>query len=355
MATDNSQFATIALLPGGQNFPATAGETILEAGRRAGFTFPQACSGGNCLRCACTLLRGAVEHRRSHEHIAVDGESTTVLPCLVAARGDCTLAVEGIYGPGQLPVVEVAAQVVAIEPLSDQISRVHLRLPAGRHVERLAGQYLEILDGAGAGVLSGAVSKAAAYAFSIASPPESGRDLELHIRYGEENPSSLDVMALLRREPMVTLRLPMGDCTLAGEPLLPVLYIAGSTGFAQVKAFVEHAIARRWTVPMAIYWGVRSLAELYLAELPERWAREHGNIRFVPVISSGVDEAMHCNPIRTGLVHGAALADVDDFGRLLVYACGSPAMVYAAQDAFVAHGLPAERFFSDVFAWAARP
>ncbi len=256
---------------------------------------------------------------------------------------------------GQLPVVEVAAQVVAIEPLSERISRVHLRLPAGMHIERLAGQYLEILDGAGSGAFPYAVSGAAAYAFSIASPPESGRDIELHIRYGEENPSSLEVMALLRREPMVMLRLPMGDCTLAGEPRLPLLYIAGATGFAQVKAFVEHAIARRWAVPMAIYWGVRSPAELYLAELPERWAREHANIRFVPVISAGVDDAAQCDGMRTGLVHEAALADVDDFSKLLVYACGSPAMVYAARDAFVARGLPAERIFSDVFAWAARP
>lgn len=320
-------------------FAAGPGESILEAGRRAGFTFPQACRNGNCFRCEGKLLSGEVEHLRTHVRSTVASAPENVLPCIVAARGDCALAVEGVYGPGELPVVTVAAQVAGIDPLNANVSRVRLRLPAGRKIERLAGQYLEIVDGDNA------------YAFSIASPPASGRDIELHVRYGEENPSSLAVMALLRREPVVSLRLPMGECTLVGEPRLPLLFIAGSTGFSQVKAFVEHAIAQRWTVPITVCWGARTAGDLYLAALPAQWAREHANIRFVAAVSAGEPApGMHA-----GLAHEAALAAVDDFSCLLVYACGSPPMVYAALDACVARGLPAERFFSDVFAWAPRP
>lgn len=327
-------------------FVAEPGESILEAGRRAGFTFPQACRNGNCFRCEGRLLRGEVEHQRSHEKTHATRDPATVLPCIVEARSDCTIAVEGVYGPGELPVAEVAAQVVAIEPLNHNVSRIRLRLPAGKKVERLAGQYLEILDPDGV--------DGGAYAFSIASPPESGREIELHIRYGDENPSSLAVMALLRREKVVTLRLPMGDCTLAGEPRLPLLFIAGATGFSQVKAFVEHAIARGWTVPVTVCWGARTPEDIYLAELPARWARECANIRFVPVATSLAGSGPGQQEIRSGLVHEAALEQVADFGNVLVYACGSPPMAYAALDAFVARGLPRDRLFSDVFAWAPR-
>lgn len=320
-------------------FVAGEGESILDAGRRAGFTFPQACRNGNCFRCEGVLLSGEVEHLRSHARCAAAGGPQPVLPCIVAARSDCALSVAGVFWPGELPVREVRAQVVAVASLTPDIARVVLRLPAGKPVARLAGQYLEIVDGE------------RAWAFSIASAPESGRDLELHIRHGADNPSSLEVMALLRGASTVTLRLPLGDCTLVGEPRLPLLFVAGSTGFSQVKAFVEHAIAQRWTVPITVCWGARRAPDLYLAGLAARWAREHANIRFVPVVTEG-------EPLpegRVGLVPAIAAQCVTEPDRLLVYACGSPGMVYATLDALVARGVPAERVFSDVFAWAPRP
>lgn len=320
-------------------FVAAADESLLEAGRRAGFTFPQSCRNGNCFRCEGKLLRGVVENIRTHETITAATSAATILPCLVAARSDCALHVAGVYAPGELPVVEVAAQIVQVKALTEHVSRAHLRLPAGKHLKRLAGQYLEILEGDNA------------YAFSIASPPESGREIELHIRHGTDNPSSLQVMALLQREPVVMLRLPQGDCTLIAEPRLPLLLLAGSTGFSQAKAFIEHAIAQRWRIPIALYWGVRTPADLYLDKLPVEWARTHDNICYVPVVSN---TAGGQTGYRTGLVHEAVLADAPDFSNLLVYACGSPPMVHAAYDAFVARGLPPDRLFSDVFAWAPR-
>lgn len=235
-------------------------------------------------------------------------------------------------------MVTVLAQVMAIEPLAPNVARIRLRLPAGPAIARRAGQYLEVLD------------EDAAYAFSIASPPESGRDLELHVRHGTENPASLAVMALLRRQPEVRVRLPLGDCVLVAEPDMPLLFIAGATGFSQVKAFVEHAIACRWQVPIGIYWGARTPEELYQAGLAAGWARDHGNIRFVPVVSA----APPARGQRAGLVHEAVLADGHDLTAALAYVCGSPAMVYAVHDALVAQGMPANRVFSDVFAWAPR-
>lgn len=234
------------------------------------------------------------------------------------------------------PPVDAQAQVVAVEPLNHNVVRVRLRL--AQDVARLAGQYLEIRDGD------------AAYAFSIASPPESGRDLELHVRYGDDNPSSLEAMALLRRSATVQLRLPLGDCVLGDEPRQPLLLIAGATGFSQVQSFAEHAIARQWTVPISVFWGARDAADFYLADVPVRWQRERANIRCRLVVSQGVPgDGMHA-----GLVHEVALAETPDLSRALVYACGSPPMVYAALDAFTAAGLPRAQFFSDVLAWAPR-
>jgi NAD(P)H-flavin reductase len=92
---------------------------------------------------------------------------------------------------------------------------------------------------------------------------------------------------------------------------------------------------------------VRRPADLYLAELPRQWLREHGNFTFVPVISQPEpgDEWQG----RTGLVHEAILADFPDLAGYQVYACGSAAMVQAAHPAFTAQGLGPDDCFSDAF------
>lgn len=232
------------------------------------------------------------------------------------------------------PVQDVAAKILALDALGHEVLRVRLQLDAD--VERLAGQYLEIIDGG------------RAYAFSIASPPESGRKLELHVRHGAANPASLEVVALLRRATPLQLRLPQGDCVLAAEPQQPLLLVAGATGFSQVQAFVEHALARRWSVPTTVCWGARRPEDFYVTDLPLRWQREHAHIRCHFAVSQGaVPPGMHA-----GVAHEVAMRLVPDFTRHRVYACGSPPMVYAARDALTAAGLPPARFFSDVLAWA---
>ena len=86
---------------------------------------------------------------------------------------------------------------------------------------------------------------------------------------------------------------------------------------------------------MLLYWGVRSAEDMYLRELPERWAREHANFTFVPVIG--------------GLVHERILADFPSLAGYQVYACGSAAMVQAAHPAFTAQGLGPDDCFADAF------
>jgi CDP-4-dehydro-6-deoxyglucose reductase len=115
---------------------------------------------------------------------------------------------------------------------------------------------------------------------------------------------------------------------------------------------LEHAFAEHTDRELILYWGVRSLKDLYMAELPQQWLAEKPNFSFIPVLSNPEpDDAWQG---RTGYVHDAVLADFADLSGYQVYACGAPVMVDSAREAFTAtRGLPEDEFFADSFVYAA--
>jgi NAD(P)H-flavin reductase len=146
-----------------------------------------------------------------------------------------------------------------------------------------------------------------------------------------------------------------GSTNVAGDRMSgatdrPIVFVAGSTGFAPVKSMVEHAFHAGLRRPMHLYWGVKSLADMYMKELPERWAREHANFKFIPVLSEPVPGDNWTG--RTGTVHEAILQDFPDMAGCEVYACGSVGMVESAHSAFLQKGMTEDRCFSDAFNFA---
>jgi CDP-4-dehydro-6-deoxyglucose reductase len=125
--------------------------------------------------------------------------------------------------------------------------------------------------------------------------------------------------------------------------------MGGGTGFAPIKGMIEHAFHVGIVRPMQLYWGVRGRRDLYLPELPERWAREHANFDYTPVLSEP-DASWHG---RAGFVHEAVVQDHPDMSGFDVYMSGPPIMVESGRKAFEAAGLTMEHMFSDAFEYAA--
>jgi CDP-4-dehydro-6-deoxyglucose reductase len=129
-----------------------------------------------------------------------------------------------------------------------------------------------------------------------------------------------------------------------------MIFMAGGTGFAPVKAIVEHFLALGTRRPMRLYWGARSLGDLYLRPLAERWAREAPVLSFHPVLSD--PEQAAAAGLRAGLVHEAVLEDQPDLSGHEVYMSGPPAMIDAGRRLFAEAGLPDERLYFDSFDYA---
>jgi CDP-4-dehydro-6-deoxyglucose reductase, E3 len=330
----------LTMHPGAHAVPARAGETLLEAGLRAGLALPYDCRAGGCGVCLCTVLNGKVD----------DGDfQPAALTAAMRARGQtlmcCATALEDVELEVDVPSLAGADAATAprrhhgtveqIERLAPDVIRLWVALPAGQRLDFDAGQYINIV-----------LDDGARRAFSFANAPGADDRIELHLRRVPGGRFTTHVFEHMREGDAIEFEGPVGRFTLH-EGERPILFIAGATGFAPIKSIVEDAFRRGIGRPMWLYWGVRERQDLYMAELAERWAREHENFRFVPVLSDADDD--HAWTGRRGLVHEALLQDHPDLTGFEVYACGSTRMVETAVPDFVAHGLPEQFCHSDAF------
>jgi CDP-4-dehydro-6-deoxyglucose reductase len=152
----------------------------------------------------------------------------------------------------------------------------------------------------------------------------------------------------MKERAIVRFEGPLGSFYLREDSDKPMVLLAGGTGFAPVKAVIEHAFHKGIDRQMVLYWGVRSLGDLYLPQLPAKWQDEHANFTFIPVLSDPAPEDDWRG--RTGLVHQAVLDDFPSLAGYQVYACGAPAMTDVAKKTFIEErGLPEDEFFCDAF------
>ena len=126
-----------------------------------------------------------------------------------------------------------------------------------------------------------------------------------------------------------------------------MVLLASGTGFAPIKAIIEHMQFKAITRPAVLYWGGRRPADLYMHDWVLAKVAEMPNLSYVPVISDALAEDAWTG--RTGFVHNAVLQDLPDLSAHQVYACGAPIVVDSAQAAYINAGLPEDEFFADSF------
>ncbi|WP_397450891.1 CDP-6-deoxy-delta-3,4-glucoseen reductase [Pseudomonas sp. NA-150] len=319
----------VTLRPSGAVLEVLPGERILDAAQRLGYECPQSCRNGNCHICAALLVEGRVTQAGE----SVDkGEFYT---CLAEPLQDCVVLWDGVLALGNLPVRTFACQIVECAEVGGDVWRVHLRAPAGKPPRYHAGQYMLIERENG--------EKSA---FSMASAPHYGRDLEIHVLAREA--SALSLIEQLQRNSMVRVELPYGDSHLAHLPDAPLVLIAAGTGMGQMHGLIEHCRAKGFKHPVHVYWGVRRMDEFYELAHWNDWQKVP-NLHLHKVVS---DECGWQG--RRGMLHEAVCEDITDLASVQVYASGSPAMVYATLDALVSAGMDAHQMHADVFAYAPR-
>jgi CDP-4-dehydro-6-deoxyglucose reductase len=216
-----------------------------------------------------------------------------------------------------------------------------LQLPATESFRFYAGQYVEII-----------LKDGKRRSYSMANPPHDAAALELHIRHLPGGLFTDHVFGAgatqMKEREILRVEGPFGSFFLREDSDLPIVMLASGTGFAPIKAIVEHMAHQNIQRPVTLYWGGRRPADLYMSELAQHWAKTLPNFKFIPVVSDARPEDGWTG--RTGFVHRAVMEDFPSLMGHQVYACGAPIVVESARREFVTQcALPDEAFFADAF------
>ena len=333
----------ITVEPSGRTFSADSSETLLAAGIRQGIGLPYGCKDGACGSCKCKKISGTVVHRE-HQAKALSADEEAqglILTCCSTAHSDLVLESRQVTEAGSFPIKKMPVRVVSLEKKSHDVMSIIMQLPATDVMQFHAGQYVEFLlrDGSRRSYSMGN----APHTLDPAAPK-----VELHIRHMPGGKFTDVVFSTMKEKDILRIEGPYGSFYLREDSQAPMILLASGTGFAPIKALIEHMQHKGITRPATLYWGGRRPSDLYMNDWVEEHVKAMPNLTYVPVVSDALAEDAWLG--RTGFVHQAVLQDHPDLSGFQVYACGAPIVVDSARADYLGKaGLPEEAFFADSF------
>jgi len=339
----------VTVQPSGRSFSVDAGETLLAAAIRQGVGLPYGCKDGACGSCKCRKLEGQVIHG-PHQSKALNEEEAAaglVLTCSATAQSDVVLESRQVTDESAFPIKKMPVRVQAMHKVSNDVMVLRVQLPATDPMRFHAGQYVEFLlrDGARR---SYSMANAPHHLVRTEGGVATGPAIELHIRHMPGGKFTDHVFGAMKDKDILRIEGPYGSFFLREDSDKPIVFLASGTGFAPIKAIIEHMQHQGIDRPAVLYWGGRRPDDLYMDGWVREMCAQMPNLRYVPVVSNALPEDDWTG--RTGFVHQAVLEDLPDLSGHQVYACGAPIVVESARAEYSAQaGLPSDEFYADSF------
>ena len=314
-------------------------EPVLLAAIRQGVGLPYGCKEGSCGSCKSRLLEGRVIHGAHQlKALSVEEEDAGLtLTCCCAPQTDLVIEARTVVGAGEFPPRKMPSRVSRIDRAAPDVAILHLQLPANEAFRYRAGQYIEFI-----------LRDGSRRSYSMANAPHTqaaAPGIELHIRHMPGGKFTDHVFGPMQTKEILRLEGPFGSFFLREEATKPIVLLASGTGFAPIKAIIEHLRFKKTGRKALLYWGCRSKADLYLHDWALKAAHDLPELHYIPVLSEPKPDDAWSG--RTGFVHQAVMHDHPNLMNHQVYACGAPIMVESAQHDFVVRcGLPDDEFTS---------
>ena len=307
--------------PLGETLEVQEGQSILEAGRRAGVWLPHACCHGPCSTCKVQVLQGEVDHGDASPFALLDTEREEgqALACCARLKSDATIEADLELDPDARPspVRDHVGRVARLEDLSPNVKGVWLEVETPGF-EFQAGQYVNL-------TLPGVEGPRA---FSLANAPSSPALLELHVKRVPGGAGTGYVHERLAVGDRLPFAGPYGRFFVRKSSEKPLLFLAGGSGLSAVKSMVLDLAGEGFPRQVELIHGVCDRPDLYFADLfRELAASSGGRFTYVPALSSpGAGTAWDGE---VGFVHEVLGRRHERCAGMRAYLCGPPPMIEA--------------------------
>jgi len=238
----------------------------------------------------------------------------------------------------------VSLRVASVRRPSPNVAILTLqpRSPADALCQFMPGQYLELVP-PGEGWLS--------RAYSIGNAPRDDGSVELQVRRVSGGRMSDWIFERLKEGDVVQARGPHGHFTMRSLPSTPLVFVAGGTGFAPIKAMIEQELTFGQRRDVLFFWGVGTRDDVYEIGELEAWTERDHRLRCTLAIERGpLPEIL---PGSVGSVAGNVAHAISIEGSKLTardaYVAGPPAMMPAVIEALRRQGIADDRMFVDSF------
>lgn len=311
-----------------ENIEVTANDetTVLDALLEAGADIPFGCRAGACHACMLQVVEGSVPDQAKAGLKAAQKEQDYFLSCQCKATSDLVIK-------NPLDAYHSCdATVASVEELGGGIIRLRLE----SDMEYRPGQYLTLWK-----------DKTTGRCYSLASVPDLGEPLELHIKAIKDGKVSGWIKDDVKVGDALTLNGPLGECFYAcDDPQQSLLLVGISTGLAPLYGIVRDALNRNHTGEIHLVAGALDASGLYLVDELKQIARQHDNFHYHPVVLQGPteDPDINCVPIDKYVM--------STFSKLSgwnAYICGDAEIVNKLKKIAFLSGVSLADIYSDPF------
>ncbi|MEO5709343.1 MAG: 2Fe-2S iron-sulfur cluster binding domain-containing protein [Nocardioidaceae bacterium] len=318
-------------------------KTVLRAAAEQGLMLMHGCKEGQCSACKSFVLDG--------EDIELDKYSTFALPDFEKDEGYTLLCRAHVYEDVTIellnydedmirsgfPIQDLAAEVVALEPVTGDMRHLVLRPLGDVPLAFFAGQYVDI----------GVPGSEETRSFSMANTPTQGKDgLEFVIKIYPGGLFSGHLDGGIQVGDQLQISGPFGTFTLRDGRSSDIVLVGGGAGMAPILSLLRTLGESGSARSTRFYYGARRRQDLCFEKELLQLEQDLPDFRYLPALSEPDEEPWDGE---VGMVTDVLKKHEADLSESDCYVCGPPPMVEAAMPVLEGLGAPIKRIYYDKF------
>ncbi len=314
----------------GRSYERLDDETVLRCLLRNDIRVPYSCESGACQSCTMQAVKGALPLNAQEDLKETQKALGYFKPCVCKPEGDLeVVALDAAHQQRhQLEVVEKSF-------LNGDILR--LRLKCDEPFEYRAGQFINLFK-------DGLIRS-----YSLASLPNGGELLELHIKRVPNGVVSQWLCDDVQVGDPIAVAGPMGECFYHQvENEAGLLAVGTGSGLAPLWGVIRDALTRGFDKPVMLYHGGENAGSLYYVDELHQLEKTYANFRYIPCVTEVSEDGLPQGGA-LGFPNDVAFAQQPVLAKWQVFLCGHPEMVSNAKRKAFLIGASLKDIHSDPF------